>query len=50
MVQAFAGPMSVTGCEEGPPVRTGVSFVDVAIGMSTYGAIASALYARECAQ
>ena len=47
MVQAFAGPMSVTGYEEGPPVRTGVSFVDMATGMSAYGAIASALYARE---
>ena len=47
MVQAFAGPMSVTGYEEGPPVRTGVSFVDMATGMSAYGAIATALYARE---
>jgi crotonobetainyl-CoA:carnitine CoA-transferase CaiB-like acyl-CoA transferase len=47
MVQAFAGPMSVTGYEDGPPVRTGVSFVDMATGMSAYGAIASALYARE---
>jgi crotonobetainyl-CoA:carnitine CoA-transferase CaiB-like acyl-CoA transferase len=47
MVQAFAGPMSVTGYEEGPPVRTGVSFVDMATGMSAYAAIASALYARE---
>jgi glutaryl-CoA transferase len=47
MVQAFAGPMSVTGYEEGPPVRTGVSFVDMATGMSAYGAIATALFARE---
>jgi crotonobetainyl-CoA:carnitine CoA-transferase CaiB-like acyl-CoA transferase len=47
MVQAFGGPMSVTGYEEGPPVRTGVSFVDMATGMSAYGAIATALYARE---
>ena len=47
MVQAFAGPMSVTGYDDGPPVRTGVSFVDMATGLSAYGAIVTALYARQ---
>lgn len=47
MVQAFAGPMSVTGYDGGPPVRTGVSFVDMATGLSAYGAIVTALYARQ---
>jgi crotonobetainyl-CoA:carnitine CoA-transferase CaiB-like acyl-CoA transferase len=47
MVQAFSGAMSTTGYEGGPPVRTGVSFIDMATGMSAYAAIVSALYARE---
>jgi succinate--hydroxymethylglutarate CoA-transferase len=47
MVQAFAGPMSVTGYDGGPPVRTGVSFVDMATGLSAYSAIVTALYARQ---
>ncbi len=47
MVQAFAGPMSVTGYDDGPPVRTGVSFVDMATGLSAYSAIVTALYARQ---
>lgn len=47
MVQAFAGPMSVTGYDDGPPVRTGVSFVDMSTGLSAYGAIVTALYARQ---
>lgn len=46
MVQAFAGPMSVTGYDDGPPVRTGVSFVDMATGLSAYSAIVTALYDR----
>lgn len=46
MVQAFSGAMSVTGYEDGPPVRTGVSFIDMATGLSAYGAIMTALYAR----
>ena len=46
MVQAFSGAMSITGYEEGPPVRTGVSFIDMATGLSAYGAIMTALYAR----
>jgi crotonobetainyl-CoA:carnitine CoA-transferase CaiB-like acyl-CoA transferase len=47
MVQAFSGAMSTTGYPDGPPVRTGVSFIDMATGISAYAAIMSALYARE---
>ena len=46
MVQALGGAMSVTGHEDGPPVRTGVSFVDMSTGLSAYGAIATALFER----
>lgn len=47
MVQAFSGAMSTTGFEGGPPVRSGVSFIDMATGIAAYGAIVSALFARE---
>lgn len=47
MVQAFSGTMSTTGFEDGPPIRTGVSFIDMATGLAAYGAIVSALFARE---
>lgn len=47
MVQAFSGTMSTIGFEDGPPVRSGVSFIDMATGLSAYGAIVSALLARE---
>jgi len=47
MVQAFSGVMSTTGFEGGPPIRTGVSFIDMATGMSAYAAIMTALVARQ---
>lgn len=47
MVQAFSGSMSVTGYDDGPPVRTGVSYIDMATGISAYGGILTALYDRE---
>lgn len=47
MVQAFSGAMSTTGYPGGPPVRTGVSFIDMATGISAYSAIVTALYGRE---
>ena len=47
MVQAFSGTMSTTGFEGGPPVRSGVSFIDMATGIAAYGAIVGALFARE---
>lgn len=47
MVQAFSGAMSTTGYEGQPPVRTGVSFIDMSTGISAYAAIMTALFARE---
>jgi crotonobetainyl-CoA:carnitine CoA-transferase CaiB-like acyl-CoA transferase len=46
MMQAFAGAMSMTGMEGEPPVRTGLSFIDMATGLAAYGAILTALMAR----
>lgn len=47
MVQAFSGAMSTTGIPNGPPVRTGVSFIDMSTGLSLYGGIVTALLGRE---
>lgn len=47
MVQAFSGVMSTTGFEGGPPIRTGVSFIDMSTGLSAYAAIMTALVARQ---
>lgn len=47
MMQAFAGAMAMTGYEDSPPVRTGLSFIDMSTGMSAYGAITTALLARK---
>ena len=46
MVTAFSGIMSMTGEADGRPSRPGVIAVDLATAMLTYGAIASALFAR----
>ncbi len=46
MVQAFAGAMSATGTPGGPPIRCGVSFVDMSTGLSLYAGIVTALLAR----
>ena len=46
MMQAFAGAMSMTGIEGQPPVRTGLSFIDMATGLAAYGAVLTALLAR----
>lgn len=46
MVQAYAGAMSVTGYEGQPPVRTGLSFIDMSTGLSAYAAIVTALHGR----
>jgi crotonobetainyl-CoA:carnitine CoA-transferase CaiB-like acyl-CoA transferase len=46
MMQAFAGAMSMTGVEGEPPVRTGLSFIDMATGLAAYGAVLTALLAR----
>ena len=47
IVQAQGGVMSVTGPEEGPPMKVGVSIVDVTAGMFAAMAILAALYERE---
>lgn len=47
MMQAFAGIMSVTGELDGPPLRCGPSMIDMATGMALYGAVVTALLARE---
>ena len=47
MVQAFSGAMSTTGTPDGPPTRSGVSFIDMSTGLSLYGGIVTALLGRE---
>ena len=47
MVQAFGGAMSTTGIPNGPPIRCGVSFIDMSTGLSLYSGVVTALLARE---
>ena len=47
ILQGYGGMMSTTGEANGPPMRVGYSMVDVFTGMMAYGAILSALIARE---
>lgn len=47
MMQAFSGMMSTTGYEGGPPVRLGVSIIDMSTGLTAYSGIMTALYARQ---
>ena len=44
---AEAGMMHITGERGGKPVKPGVALIDLCTGLYTYGAIASALYARQ---
>lgn len=46
MMQAFSGAMATTGYEGGDPVRIGVSFIDMAAGITAYGSIVTGLLAR----
>jgi CoA:oxalate CoA-transferase len=46
-LQAMTGVMSVTGEDGGPPLKTAAAFADFIAGTHLYGAIVSALYARE---
>lgn len=46
LMQAFSGIMSITGEPEGPPVRAGVSFIDLATGTQCAFGIVSALQCR----
>lgn len=47
LIQAFAGLMSVTGTEDGPPVRMGTSVIDYGTGMWTALAALAGLLQRE---
>ena len=46
-LQAMTGVMSITGEADGPPLKTAAAFADFIAGTHMYGAIVSALYARE---
>jgi crotonobetainyl-CoA:carnitine CoA-transferase CaiB-like acyl-CoA transferase len=46
MVSAYAGIMSLTGEPDQPPVRVGVTLIDLGTGMLTYSGIVTALHAR----
>jgi len=47
IVQGYGGLMDLTGEPDGPPVRVGYSMVDLFTGMMAYGAVLTALIARE---
>ena len=47
LMQAFSGIMSITGEPDGPPVRCGVSFLDLATGIFCAFGIVSALLQRQ---
>lgn len=47
LLQAASGIMSVTGEAEGPPVRVGVSLIDLATGVWAALGVLAALYERE---
>lgn len=46
-LQAFSGLMSITGEPDGGPVRSGASVIDMGTGLAAYGAIVTALMARQ---
>ncbi|WP_336001904.1 CaiB/BaiF CoA transferase family protein [Halorientalis halophila] len=47
IMQAEGGMMSITGAEDGPPVRVGVAIADIGAGMYAAQAILAALLERE---
>ena len=47
IIQGYGGMMSTTGEPDGPPLRVGYSMVDLFTGMMAYGAVTTALLARE---
>src|SRR5256712_9445331 len=46
LMQAFSGIMSITGEPDGPPVRAGVSFLDLTTGIFSAFGIVNALFYR----
>ena len=46
-LQAMTGVMSITGENEGPPMKTAAAFADFIAGTHLYAAIVSALFGRE---
>ena len=46
LLQAYSGPMSMTGMPEGEPARCGVSFLDMATGIYSALATVTALFQR----
>lgn len=50
MVTAYSGIMGITGEPDGAPVRPGVSATDMSTGLAAYGAVMTALVARNNGQ
>jgi crotonobetainyl-CoA:carnitine CoA-transferase CaiB-like acyl-CoA transferase len=46
VMQAFSGIMGITGTEDGGPVRTGPSVIDMSTGLIAYGGVMTALFGR----
>lgn len=46
-VQAMSGVMSTTGYPDGPPTKAGPALCDFSAGIHLYGAVVTALFARE---
>jgi crotonobetainyl-CoA:carnitine CoA-transferase CaiB-like acyl-CoA transferase len=47
LMQAFSGVMSITGDPDGPPLRCGVSFLDLGTGMMAAYGVMNALFHRQ---
>jgi crotonobetainyl-CoA:carnitine CoA-transferase CaiB-like acyl-CoA transferase len=47
LMQAFSGVMSITGEPDGPPLRCGVSFLDLGTGIMAAHGVMNALFHRE---
>jgi crotonobetainyl-CoA:carnitine CoA-transferase CaiB-like acyl-CoA transferase len=47
LVSAYGGLMSITGEQDGNPVKVGVAITDVATGILAYGSIVTALFVRQ---
>lgn len=47
VLQAFSGIMGITGTEDGAPVRTGPSVIDMSAGLIAYGGVMTALFGRD---